>query len=252
MNEIQIFSNPSFGEIRTMVIDNEPWFVGKDVAKALKYKDASDALKRHVDSDDKGVGALPTPGGKQKMTIINEPGLYSLILSSKLPTAKEFKRWVTHDVIPSIRKNGGYIAGQEQLSESELMAKALIVAHNTIKLRDQRIKALEAEKSELLAENTIMQPKADFFDALVNRNLLTNLRTTAQELGIGERAFIRFLLDNGYLYRTRKGRLMPKKEKNCGLFEIKETLNHKNGWCGTQTLVTPKGRETFRLLCAGL
>ena len=103
------FSNNEFGEIRVLEIENEPWFVGKDVATILGYKDTSDAIKKHVDEEDKGVGEIPTPGGKQNMKVINESGLYSLILSSKLPNAKKFKRWVTNEVLPSIRKHGAYM-----------------------------------------------------------------------------------------------------------------------------------------------
>lgn len=108
MNDMQIFNNPEFGKVRTIVKNNEPWFVGKDVADALGYKETAKAIRERVDDDDKGVSILDTPGGKQKMTIINESGLYSLILSSKLPTAKKFKHWVTSEVLPDIRKHGLY------------------------------------------------------------------------------------------------------------------------------------------------
>lgn len=107
-SELKVFENPTFGQVRTVEIDNEPWFVGKDVAEALGYSDTAKAIRVHVDPEDKGVDEMATPGGKQNITIINESGLYSLILSSKLPGAKEFKRWVTSEVIPSIRKTGGY------------------------------------------------------------------------------------------------------------------------------------------------
>ena len=108
MNELKVFENPTFGQVRTVEIDNEPWFVGKDVAEALGYRDTSDALKKHVDADDKLTRRFADSGQAREMYIINESGLYSLILSSKLPGAKEFKRWVTSEVIPSIRKTGGY------------------------------------------------------------------------------------------------------------------------------------------------
>lgn len=109
MKSLQVFNNKNFGEVRTIVQENGIWFVGKDVAECLGYKDTSDALKRHVDEEDKGVGVLPTPGGNQSLKIINESGLYSLVLSSKLPSAKKFKRWVTSEVLPSIRKHGKYV-----------------------------------------------------------------------------------------------------------------------------------------------
>lgn len=108
MNQMQVFQNQEFGEIRTMCIDGEPWFVGKDVADALGYERTADAIRQHIDSEDKGVGEIQTPGGKQKMSVINESGLYSLILGSQLLSAKKFKRWVTSEVLPTIRKSGAY------------------------------------------------------------------------------------------------------------------------------------------------
>lgn len=242
MNELKIFENPVFGQVRIVECDGEPWFVGKDVAQALGYKDTINALKSHVDPEDKQGGwQITTPGGTQEMTIINESGLYSLVLSSKLPTAKAFKRWITSEVIPSIRKTGGYITGQGQLSPEELMAKALMVAQKTLAERDVRI-------STLTVENQIMAPKAEYFDDLVDRNLLTSFRETAKQLEIKEKAFIAFLLEKKFIYRDKKGKLMPYAEKNNGLFEVKECFNDKTQWSGTQTMITPKGRETFRLL----
>lgn len=245
MNNLQIFNNPEFGPVRAVEHDGEPWFVGKDVAQALGYSDQAKAIRIHVDEEDKGVDEMATPGGTQIVTIINESGLYSLILSSKLPAAKKFKRWVTAEVLPALRRNGGYINGQATMSDAEIMAKALVVAQNTIAQRDKRI-------SELTVTTQIMQPKADYFDELVDRNLLTNFRETAKQLGIRERVFIAFLMDRKYIYRDKRGHLMPYAEKNSGLFEIKESTNEKTQWSGTQTLITPKGRETFRLLCQGL
>ena len=245
MTEIQTYTNPEFGPVRAVERDGEPWFVGKDVAQALGYAKPSDAARKLVDEEDRGISKMETPSGTQEMTIINESGLYSLILSSKLPAAKKFKRWVTAEVLPALRRNGGYINGQATMSDAEIMAKALVVAQNTIAQRDKRI-------SELTVTTQIMQPKADYFDELVDRNLLTNFRETATQLGIRERTFIAFLMDHKYIYRDKRGRLMPYAEKNSGLFEIKESTNEKTKWSGTQTLITPKGRETFRLLCQGL
>ena len=246
MNDLAIFENPEFGHIRGLKIEGEPWFVGKDIAEALGYADTAAALKKHVDDEDKKLfkaDDLPTlKTSNYGAYLINESGLYSLMLKSKLPGAKKFKRWVTSEVLPSIRKNGGYIAGQEELSPQELMAKALLVAQKTLTDRDARIK-------ELTAQNQIMQPKAEYFDELVARNLLTNFRETAKELGIKEKDFIGWLLDHRYVYRDQKNKLMPYAAKNNGLFEVKEGKGRHNDWTGTQTLITPKGRETFRLLC---
>lgn len=131
MNEMQTFNNPEFGTVRTMLIDNEPWAVGKDVAAALGYKDTADAIQRHVDDEDKGVGETPTPKGSQKTIIINESGMYSLILSSKLPSAKKFKRWVTSEVLPALRKTGSYStqdAFQRVLTPDDYLTAARILS----------------------------------------------------------------------------------------------------------------------------
>lgn len=245
MTDIQVFNNTEFGELRIIDQNGEPWFVGKDVAEALGYgegKSLANAVANHVDEDDRSVTEMMTEAGKRNFVIINESGLYSLVLSSKLPTAKKFKRWVTSEVLPSIRKNGGYISGQETLSPEELMAKALVVAKQTLAEREARI-------SQLTVQNTIMLPKAEYFDQLVERNTLTNFRETAKELAIPPRKFVQFLLEKKYLYRDKKGKLLPIETRNDGLFEVKECINEKTQWSGTQTLVTPKGRETFRLLC---
>lgn len=239
-NKIQVFNNPDFGEVRTTVQNGEPWFVGKDVAVALGYTNPQKAVRDHTDEEDRTVNESFTVNGTP-VTLINESGLYSLVLSSKLPTAKKFKRWVTSEVLPSIRKNGGYIAGQETMSEAELMAKALMVAQRTLAER-------EAQLSHAKVQIAIMEPKADYFDELVERNTLTNFRETAKQLGVPPKSLVSFLLERKYLYRDKKGHLLPYEDKNNGLFEVKESFNEKTKWSGVQTLVTPKGRETFRLL----
>lgn len=245
MNDLQIFENPEFGKIRTLEIEGEPWFVGKDVAEILGYTNPRKALDDHIDLEDKmqgdGVTIRDAIGREQHPTIISESGLYSLIFSSKLPTAKKFKRWVTAEVIPSIRKNGGYVSGQENMTPEELMAAALLMANKTIENQKLRL-------STLTVDNQIMRPKADYFDELVDRNLLTNFRETAKQLQVKEKAFIQFLMEKKFIYRDKKGKLMPYADKNNGLFEVKEQFNEKTQWSGTQTLITPKGRETFRLL----
>lgn len=248
MGELQIFKNEEFGEIRTVEISGEPWFVGKDVAEVLGYKDTADSIKKHVDDEDKLTRRFTDSGQSREMYIINESGLYSLILSSKLPNAKAFKKWVTSEVLPSIRKHGGYISGQAEMSPEELMARALQVAQKTLEEREARISLLTAENSVLTVEKQMLQPKADYFDELVDRNLLTNFRETAKQLSIKQNDFVNFLLEKKYIYRDKRGKLMPYADRNTGLFEVKECFNEKTQWCGTQTLITPKGRETFRLL----
>lgn len=253
MNDLTVFANPEFGEIRALEIDGEPWLVGKDVAQVLGYKNPSNALYTHVDDEDKSFMMLDiadtqngdVPIGQTKTAVINESGLYSLILSSKLPTAKKFKRWVTSEVLPSIRKNGGYIAGQESMTPEELMAAALLMANKTIESQKARLSALTVE-------NQILLPKADYFDELVDRNLLTNFRDTAKQFHVKPKTFISFLLEKKYIYRDAAGKLLPcQRYVSDGLFELKESFNEKTGWKGMQTLITPKGRETFRLLFVG-
>lgn len=242
MNKVTIFKYEENKLVRTMNISGEPWFVLKDVCDVLGLSTPARVAER-LDSDEVSQAHLiDSMGRSQEMTITSESGLYNVILRSDKPEAKPFRKWVTAVVLPSIRKNGGYIAGQEELSPQELMAKALLVAQKTLTDRDARI-------NELTAQNQIMQPKAEYFDELVARNLLTNFRETAKELGIKEKDFIGWLLDHKYVYRDQKNKLMPYAAKNNGLFEVKEGKGRHNDWAGTQTLITPKGRETFRLLC---
>jgi prophage antirepressor-like protein len=245
MNELMIFNNPEFGNIRTMERDGAPWFVGKDVAEALGYSNSRDAVSTHVDGEDKATVAFHDGSQNRNMVVINESGLYALVLGSKLPTAKKFKRWVTSEVIPSIRKHGGYINGQANMTPEELMASALLMAQKTLADRDARI-------STLTVENQIMLPKAEYFDQLVERNTLLNFRETAKALDVPPKKFVSFLLEKKYVYRDKKGKLLPYEHKNDGLFEVKESVNEKTNWSGAQTLITPKGRETFRLLFLGV
>lgn len=241
MNNIQIFKYEN-NDVRTVEMNGEPWFVLKDVCGVLGLSNHKVTAQR-LDRDEVSQTYLTDSiGRKQETTVINESGLYSVILRSDKPEAKPFRKWVTSEVLPSIRKNGGYIAGQEQLSPEELMAKALLVANKTLAEREARI-------SELTVQNTIMLPKARYFDELVDRNTLTNFRETAKELGISEKAFIRFLIDKKYIFRNQRGKLMPYANRSDGWFEVKECYNEKTNWSGIQTLVTPKGREAFRLLC---
>lgn len=241
MNDIQIFQYQD-QPVRTVQRDGEPWFVLKDVCSALgmdttQLKKVTDRLE----PDEKARNLITTPGGEQESWIINESGLYNVILRSDKPEARPFRKWVTSEVLPSIRKTGGYISGQDSLSPEELMAKALMVARKTLAERDARISALTVE-------NQILQPKAEYFDQLVDRNLLTGFRETAKLLEVSPKRFVDFLLEKKYIYRDQRGKLMPYAEKNNGLFELKERFNDKIQWTGTQTLITPKGRETFRLL----
>lgn len=247
MADIQVFTYQR-SEVRTVEMNGEPWFVLKDVCEVLGIADHK-VTARRLDADEVCQTPLTdSMGRQQETTIITESGLYNVILRSDKPEAKPFRKWVTSEVLPSIRKHGGYIAGQERLTPEELMAKALLVANKTLADREARICELTAVNSQLTVDKQIMQPKADYFDELVDRNLLTSFRETANQFGVKEKPFIQFLLDKKYIYRDKKGKLMPYAEKNNGLFEVKECFNEKTQWSGTQTLITPKGREAFRLL----
>lgn len=248
---IKIFNNAEFGEIRVMLIDDDPWFVGKDIAVALGYKDTVNALKAHVDEQDKRGWRITTPSGEQQATIINESGLYSLIFSSKLESAQRFKHWVTHDVLPSIRKHGMYMT--DNLLETAIANPDFVIGLiQNMKAEKEKNTALQTQNKQLCEKNEEMQPKADYFDDLVAWNLAVCFRGTAKELRIPERKFIQSLIEDGYIYRDKNRNLLPKAGKGDELFVVKEFLNRKNKHGGLQTRVTPKGRETFRLLYASI
>lgn len=248
---IKIFNNAEFGDIRVMLIDNDPWFVGKDIAVALGYNNPQKAIRDHVDEQDRGVNEMDTPGGKQPIIIINESGLYSLIFSSKLESAQRFKHWVTHDVLPSIRKHGMYMTGN--LLETAIANPDFVIGLiQNMKAEKEKNAALQTQNKQLCEKNEEMQPKADYFDDLVAWNLAVCFRGTAKELRIPERKFIQSLIEDGYIYRDKNRNLLPKAGKGDELFVVKEFLNRKNKHGGLQTRVTPKGRETFRLLYASI
>lgn len=248
---IKIFNNAEFGEIRVMLIEDDPWFVGKDIAMALGYKDTVNALKAHVDEQDKAGWRITTQFGEKETTIINESGLYSLIFSSKLESAQRFKHWVTHEVLPSIRKHGMYMT--DNLLETAIANPDFVIGLiQNMKAEKEKSAALQMQNKQLCEKNEEMQPKADYFDDLVAWNVSTNFRSTAKELRIPERLFIKMLISDGYIYRDKSNGILPKAGKGDGLFAVKEYCNQKNKHGGVQTRVTPKGRETFRLLYASI
>ena len=248
---IKIFNNAEFGEIRVILIGDDPWFVGKDIAAALGYKDTVNALKAHVDEQDKAGWRITTQFGEKETTIINESGLYSLIFSSKLESAQRFKHWVTHEVLPSIRKHGLYMT--DNLLETAIANPDFVIGLiQNMKAEKEKNAALQTQNKQLCEKNEEMQPKADYFDDLVAWNVSTNFRSTAKELRIPERLFIKMLISDGYIYRDKNKGILPKAGKGDGLFAVKEYCNQKNKHGGVQTRVTPKGRETFRLLYASI
>ncbi len=182
---------------------------------------------------------------------IPENIFYRLAMKAKNETAEKFQALIADEVVPAIRKHGGYLT-PAKVEEVLLNPDTIIQLATQLKASREKAMKLEAINSELVVQNQIYKPKADYFDQIVDRNLLTSFRETAKQLEIKERAFVGFLLDHKYIYRDKKGKLMPYAEKNNGLFELKECINEKSGWGGTQTMITPKGRETFRLLMQGL
>lgn len=220
MNELQIFSSEEFGQVRTVEINGKPYFVANDVAKALGYVETAKAIRTHC----KGVSEMdiPSKGGIQCMKIIPEGDIYRLIVRSKLPSAEKFEKWVFDEVIPSIRTNGGYITGQETLSDEDLMAKAILVAQKKIKERDQII---EQQKQKIEAD----RPKTIFADAVSASHtsiLIGDLAKLICQNGyqIGQKRLFQWMRDNGYLMVSGSSRNMPKqKYVEQGLFEIKES-----------------------------
>lgn len=248
MNNLQIFDSPDFGQIRTIQQNGEPWFVGKDVAKILGYERADNAIRNHVDDEDKLMHQISASGQNREMYIINESGLYSLILSSKMPKAKEFKRWVTSEVIPAIRKTGGYIAGSENMTDAEIMAKAVLVAQSTIRQRDQRIKELESDVAAA-------KPKVLFADAVSASDstiLIGDLAKILKQNGhpIGQKRLFCWMREQGYLIKRQGADYNSPTQRamEMGLFKIKETaISHSDGHVSVSktTKVTGKGQQYF-------
>lgn len=235
MNELQIFNSEEFGEIRTVTVSDEVWFVAKDVCEALKHTNTTVAMQM-LEEDERTKLSLGRAG---ETNCINESGLYTLIIKSNLPKAKKFRKWVTSEVIPSIRKNGGYIAGQETLSDEELMAKALLVANNKIAERDKIIEQKQARIEQ-------MKPKEIFADAVATSHtsiLVGDLAKLICQNGyqIGAKRLFSWLRDNGYLIK-RKGadwNMSTQKSMEMGLFEIKESTHINGSGCNVTTR-TPK------------
>lgn len=239
-SKLEVFRNDEFGSVRTVIINGEPWFVGKDVAVALGYKEPTKAVRDRIDAEDRGVSKIDTPSGTQAMTIINESGLYSLILSSKLPSAKKFKRWITADVIPSIRKHGIYM--------TETMLDAVIDNPNIMgriveKLNaDRQAKHRQVKQLEGALKTTL--PKAVYFDKFVDPGYATNFRDTAKEFEIPQKCFINLLLKHKFIYRTVNNELRPHaKALAKGLFILRDYTNPINRHRGTYTLVTAQGKK---------
>lgn len=237
MNQMEIFKNPEFGSVRIVVDGEKYFFCGMDVARALGYKDTVNALKAHCKEDGVAFYHLTDSlGREQKAKFISEGNLYRLIVHSKLPSAERFERWVFDEVLPTIRQYGAYLT-REKLWEVATSPEALLKLCSDL--------LAEREKNAALREdNARLQGKAVYYDLFIDLRHSTNLRTTAKELDVPERRFVRFLPERRYVYRTPSGCVLPyAKGSNEGLFCVKDFC--RNGHTGSYTLVTPKGKLHF-------
>lgn len=235
-NHLMIFENPEFGAVRSILIDGEPWFVAADVCKALELEKTNRALSR-LDDDEKGAHSVSTPGGRQRMSIISESGLYSLILGSRKPEARAFKRWITHEVIPSIRKHGVYM--------TDSLLDALEAHPEAVPEYLNRLRSENARNRELNRRLRLALPKAEYYDAFVDPADCTNIRTTAKELGVPEKQFTRYLEEKKYLFRDKNRKLFPRAvKKSAGLFLVRDFYTER-GKLGHYTLITPAGKRHF-------
>lgn len=250
---VQIFENQEFGKVRTVLIDGEPWFVGKDVAEILGYKSSADAVRVHTYEDDKGVCELKTPGGIQKVVIINESGLYSLILSSKLESAKKFKKWVTSEVLPSLRKTGTY--SMEQLSKDfyipQTYADALILAGNLQKRVQEQHERIKEQKKVI----EVQKPKVEFYDTVTKSESTFDMAEVAKLLkisNVGSIKLFEFLRDNGILSDNKANWNEPYQNYvNAGYFkivEVKSDDRYGNVHVNKKTVVFQKGVDFIRKL----
>lgn len=230
MNEIKIFENKEFGKIRTVEINSEPYFVGKDVAEALGYAEPRSTISKKVESEDRGVAEIETPSGTQRMTIINESGLYSLILSSKLESAKRFKHWVTSEVLPSLRKNGGYIVNQENMTPEQIIAAGLKVANEILgksKLQINQLKKENLVKDQLIGE---LKPKADYTDIILKSKSLVTISQIAKDYGISGQEMNQILHEMKIQFKQNGQWLLYSKYQNKG-YTHSETIyfRHTDG-----------------------
>lgn len=234
-NNIQVFNNEEFGEVRTVMVSGEPWFVVVDVCKALELSNPTVAVSR-LDEDERSKFNL---GRQGEGTIVNEAGLYSLILGSRKPEAKAFKRWITHDVIPAIRKTGGYIQGEESMSDDDLIARALVMAQKKIELREQQLKEKDAQLE-------LQKPKVDFADHVTDSDNAIDMGTFAkyaqkQGITMGRNTLFKWLRDQGVLMDNN---VPYQRYLNAGWFKVIElTYNTGSGqYTNPKTLVTGKGQ----------
>ena len=250
-NKMMVFENEQFGKVRSTLLNGEPWFVANDVCSILEIANANHAVKS-LDADEKSGVVISDPHGRaQKTNCISESGLYSLILRSRKPEAKAFRRWITHEVIPSIRKHGAYMTDAviEHLDENpELVSEYLHRLHD----QNESARELRQRLDASLAENAILLPKAGYYDSFVGVDDLTCFRYTAKELGVPQKKLMGYLFEHNYLFRDRhrKGRAFAKAGKrNDPLFSTRDFYT-PGAEKSEYTLVTPAGKEHLRGLVA--
>ena len=250
MNELTVIQQQEIlGKPFTVYGDFEnPLFLAKEVAEWIEHSNVSMMLQS-IDDDEKELHQIGTLNNAYSAWFLTEDGVYEVLMQSRKPIAKHFKKEVKA-VLKSIRKHGAYMT-TETLEQALLNPDTMIKLCMQLKEEQNKNGELQLKNAELTVNNQIMKPKADYFDELVERGTLTNFRETAKLFDVREKEFINFLIDKKYIYRDKKGKLVPYANKNNGLFATKETYNEKTDWSGTQTLITPKGRETFRLLYLG-
>ena len=251
-NALEVFQNPEFGQIRILTEGEKMLFCSSDVAKALGYARPNDAVSAHCRYTVKRRIPHPqAPDKSMEMLFIPEGDVYRLIIRSDLPRAEKFERWVFDEVLPSIRKNGGYIFNQERMTPEELMAAALIVAQKTIENQKARLQALDQQNQSLNQQNQQLLPKAQCFDALMDTKNLTCFRDAAKELHTQQNTFIAFLLEKKYIFRKPNRQLSPyQRYVDKGWFETRDVINEKTGWSGTQTFITIKGKAALLRILA--
>lgn len=246
MSEMKIFKNSDFGEVRTVAIENEPWFVGRDVAEILGYSNSRKALSDHVDEEDKGVTKCDTLGGLQDMTVINESGLYSLVLSSKMPEAKKFKRWVTTEILPAIRKHGAFMTDsvlEQAVSDPDFMIGLLTNLKEEKEKRQLAEDQNEKNKPKVLMAETMLASKESKDVGI--------LSTKLQEMGIknmGRNNLYKYFRDNGYVIKSGERRNLPtQRSVDLGIMDIDTKPYFRNDeiFYESKTKITPKGFEYF-------
>lgn len=250
MNEVKLFENEDFGLVRTVIIDGEPWFVAKDVAIALGYKNTNQSVKDNTDEDDRRASQIMTPSGNQNMVVLNESGLYSLILRSQLPTAKKFKHWVTSEVLPSIRQTGGY--SLSTVPDSYAIEDPVERAKRWIEEQEEHKAEVAILNEQIVKKDntiTVLSPKAEMCDKLLDASMLVNFRDAAKEIGISQSQFTGWLKENGYVYANSAGELRPMEQyMKSEFFQMKPYQNPYNGYKGSRTYITGRGLAAFKKL----